>query len=119
MPPICRSIWRCWRASRPGGGLSPLRAAMSSISRSIDSMRSSLRNKRSINCLRPSKVAELIHASPPGQPLTLGGENTFCPSSALAITNGRRFGASMSNCFNVPITNSTGDLISAARLSVA
>ena len=47
------------------------------------------RKTRSTSCLRPSSVAELIHASPPGQPFTFGGDIGFWPSSAEASTAGR------------------------------
>jgi hypothetical protein len=70
-----------------------------------------------MNCWRASSVDESIHASPPGQPFTLGGEKRFCPSAAQAKTAGRRSAGWISNVRSVPATSSTGDFTSAPRCS--
>lgn len=74
------------------------------------------RNSWSRNCLRPSSVLELIHASPPGQPFTLGGANRFCPNCADLIANGAGSEYCTLNCLSVPTIISTGDFTSVARV---
>ena len=59
----------------------------------------------------------MIHASAPGHPFTLGGENGFWPSAAAVNTAGRKSTGRISKVRSVPTTRSSGDLMSAPRLS--
>ena len=80
---------------------------------------SSMRARRSRNCFRASNVLVLIQASPPGQPLTFGGENRFWPIPADTTANGMAAPGLTSSWRSVPTTSSTGLLTSVPRLSLA
>ena len=62
-----------------------------------------------MNWRRPSNVEASIHASPPGQPFTFGGENRFWPRTAAAKAAGRKSTGRIPKVRNVPTMRSTGD----------